>query len=786
MIDRRFMVLAIIVSAVASGSRAWAADLTVPEGTTRTITGIEMWENVRVHGTLIVEDRGFLIATDESTLDGPAAEIIVNDGRVRIEDRFNVGQGSDGYITLNGGLFTVSGTFKFPDRDGGVHRIYLNDGIMWANDIEFQGARDAIMYVGGGVLHLDTIEGGDRDPQQWKDDEYLLAGEGYDEVVIEYVAAGEYTEVSAISADPNLAGSPHPADGATNVAPAVALSWSPGVYAAWHDVYLGTDFNDVNSASDPNTLPGRGRQDANDYTPPELFELQTTWYWRVDEVNGIDLWKGRVWKFTVADFIPVDDFESYDLAANRIHYTWDDGAINGTGSYIDLGTKPFDPVHGPDQSMEYLYDNAGDWGNGYYSEAELPFDGPQDWTVLGMKALTLYFYGDPGNDTNDTEQLYVGLGGSYAEVRYGSNGEDMNDLKLAEWTEWNIAISDFDNPDPVDPCAVTSLFVGFGDRNNNTTAGGDGIAYFDDIRLYPPRCVPKYGPALDFSGNCIVDWPDVEIMVNEWLRTDAQLTTSAPSPGPVGWWKLDDGGGGIAWDDSGNFHDGTIEDSYSWTDGRIGPAALEFMGDGGRILVPDHAQLRPTTKVSASAWAYFSVSQGHSARIVVKGADNNETYALETNGDDAGFYVRDTDSNRFNVNSDDIWRDEWTHLAGTFDGDTNTVILYLNGQEADSRDDADFVSQQGKTLSQDTNDLAIGNRSDATNREFIGSVDDIRVYDYALSAAEVAYLATEGTGYVPLTSQTNLYDQEPAGQKAINLRDLAVLLDYWLLEKLWP
>jgi hypothetical protein len=53
-------------------------------------------------------------------------------------------------------------------------------------------------------------------------------------------------------------------------------------------------------------------------------------------------------------------------------------------------------------------------------------------------------------------------------------------------------------------------------------------------------------------------------------------------------------------------------------------------------------------------------------------------------------------------------------------------------------------------------------------------------------ASEVAYLATDGSGYVPLDSAANLYDVEPAEQKAINLRDIAILLDAWLEEKLWP
>ena len=118
-------------------------------------------------------------------------------------------------------------------------------------------------------------------------------------------------------------------------------------------------------------------------------------------------------------------------------------------------------------------------------------------------------------------------------------------------------------------------------------------------------------------------------------------------------------------------------------------------------------------------------------------------------------------------------------------GDINTIASYVNGQLADSQDDANFV-MQGLTLSQDTNDLGIGNRSDANDRQFEGSIDDIRVYNYGLSAAEVAWIATDGTGYIALTSEANLYDEEPEGAKAINFRDIAVLMDSWGEEKLWP
>jgi hypothetical protein len=264
-----------------------------------------------------------------------------------------------------------------------------------------------------------------------------------------------------------------------------------------------------------------------------MFELNTTYYWRIDEVNDPCVWKGEVWQFTVANFIVVDDFEAYDTGANKIFNTWEDGNVNFTGSFIDLGVEPFDPAHAGNQSMLYVYDNTIKWDwDHYWSDANLPFDSPQDFTDADTKVLTLYFYGDRGNAINDTEQLYVALTGSLAEVRYADDaGQDMNDLKRAEWTEWNIEFSEFSG---VDPCAVTGLSIGFGDRTNTDTVGGEGTVYFDNIRLYPSRCVPSIiKPVGDLSRNCIVDWADVGLAAIQWLRTDANLNP-VTNPGTAG------------------------------------------------------------------------------------------------------------------------------------------------------------------------------------------------------------------------------------------------------------
>ena len=108
---------------------------------------------------------------------------------------------------------------------------------------------------------------------------------------------------------PGTAWGPEPADNVSNVRPDAVLSWSPGYYAVSHDVYFGTSFADVNDAN--NSLPvgssvykGQQVYDSNSYDPCGL-EFGTTYYWRIDEVNEPNIWRGEVWKFTVTEYIVV-------------------------------------------------------------------------------------------------------------------------------------------------------------------------------------------------------------------------------------------------------------------------------------------------------------------------------------------------------------------------------------------------------------------------------------------------------------------------------------------------
>ena len=220
----------------------------------------------------------------------------------------------------------------------------------------------------------------------------------------------------AMRGDPLLAWNPAPANWSTpDVEHAIPLSWSPGDKAAKHDVYLGTDETAVEDADTTTTGIYRGRLDPNSYTPPEALDWGQTYYWRIDEYNtDATVSEGRVWRFTVADYLLVDDFEPYDDYCNRIFYAWPDGwghsgdvtcgvvpyGGNGTGSTVGYLAPPYAEqtiVHGGRQSMPLEYLNDGSTGKALYSETERTFELAQDWTREDVKSLTLWFRGYPAS-----------------------------------------------------------------------------------------------------------------------------------------------------------------------------------------------------------------------------------------------------------------------------------------------------------------------------------------------------------------------------------------------------
>ncbi|MHC4626775.1 MAG: LamG domain-containing protein [Planctomycetota bacterium] len=370
-------------------------------------------------------------------------------------------------------------TAYYPDPADGAESIDLNAELSWAPGF---GAKLHTVYFGDSFDDVNNAAGGAPQGKNTYAPGPLEIAKTY------YWRVDEFDVVTTHKGDvwsfttEGAVGSPNPSNGAVDVEPTRILGWNAGILAASHEVYFGTDADLVKAAT--KTSPeykGPKALGEESYDPGKL-ELETTYYWRIDEVNSPhpdSPWTGNVWSFATGAFLLVDDFESYndidppDPASNRIFDKWIDGFGTTTnGALVGNDLPPYAEqtiVHGGLQSMICRYDNAGKT-----SEATLTLVYPRDWTEEGVAKLSLWVRGNPANAA---DQIYVALNGT-AIVYH----DDASATQLSGWNEWAIDLAAFG----VDLTNVDTITIGIGTKNTPLPGGGQGTMYFDDIRLYRP------------------------------------------------------------------------------------------------------------------------------------------------------------------------------------------------------------------------------------------------------------------------------------------------------------
>ena len=510
---------------------------------------------------------------------------------------------------------------------------------------------------------------------------------------------------------PAQARTPGPALGSTGVLPNATVSWRAGREAAQHTIYMSEDENAVADGLASSSTSGTNSLDLGSFD----IEMGTTYYWRVDEVNEADdvsVWPGPVWSFSTVAALVVDDFEGYrNSSPDRPFQTWLDGfgysadeffpaayGGNGTGAGIghdiwSLSSPYYDgdimetssTIAGSGQSMPFYYTNTG----GTASETSRTFAVPQDWTVGGAKTLSVSFRGTAGN----TGTLYVKINNT--KLTYP---RDASNIAFGAWQAWNIDLSTVNT----NLESITNMAIGV------DGSGASGMVLFDDITLH----------------------------------AEAGEVITPVDPGTSGLVALLAFEGNFN-DSSGNGHIGTV----------VGAGGTQIVSDPDRgqvLSLPGGDDqyveigavgINGTMPRTIGCWAKaantsipdWTLIFGFTGKTVEDGSGGNGShFNIGSLGGPGGIGAHCWGWEETMVSDQEGL--DWHHYAMTYDG--TTIAYFLDGIAMDS----DLAKSNVQDLSTSGDRVFIGSRVTQTS-SFPGNVDDAVIYDRALSAEEILWIA---------------------------------------------
>ncbi|MHC4534448.1 MAG: hypothetical protein ACYS6K_10890, partial [Planctomycetota bacterium] len=241
---------------------------------------------------------------------------------------------ADGTTKYEGNVwsFTIAPKTAYaPEPADGAELVGLNDRLSWQPGF---GAILHSIYFGDNFDDVNNAAGGlPQGNLSYNPGEITMAKTYYwrvDEFEPPFTHKGDVWSFTTVGAVESL----DPVNGAVDVKQTPILTWTPGVFADSHEVYFGADATSLE-------LKASGSLGSESFEPGQL-EWNTTYYWRVDEANSTNAdspWTGPLWSFTTANFLIIDDIESYnDITdgepdSNRIYNAWLDGyddPLNGS------------------------------------------------------------------------------------------------------------------------------------------------------------------------------------------------------------------------------------------------------------------------------------------------------------------------------------------------------------------------------------------------------------------------------------------------------------------------
>jgi len=512
------------------------------------------------------------------------------------------------------------------------------------------------------------------------------------------------------------ASDPKPANMQTDVARDIVLSWTPGIVDARHDVYFGVASQSVNDASRANpqgVLVGQNVS-GNEYDPVGLLEFGRTYYWRVDEVNAVNLniAKGGVWSFTVEPYVypiknivatassaevgmgPENTVNSSGLNANDQHST------ELKDMWLSAGVQPnwiqfaFDKVYKLHELWVWNSNQVIEKVVGFGAKSvtiEYSVDG-NTWTPL---ADVPEFARATGAATyaHDTTVSFGGVSARYVKLSINSSWAGVPQASLSEVRFFYVPVQarepvPVDAATGVDPSVVLSWRAGREAAVHELYFSSDRQAVADGIALAGKPSETSYAPSSLELGRTYY-WKVVE--VNE---------AANPSAWESDVWSFSTRSLSVIDDFEGYTNDSPNRVFQTWIDG-LGFSADEFFpngntGNGTGALVgydPTGGNIMETVIVHGGKQAmpveYNNVNQPYYSEVertwptpqdwTANGAD---TLVLYVRGNPVRFAQTASDAITMSAAGTDIWNtaDEFRFASKHLNGN-GTIIVKVNSIE---------------------------------------------------------------------------------------------------------
>ncbi|PIZ98962.1 MAG: hypothetical protein COX77_02915, partial [Candidatus Komeilibacteria bacterium CG_4_10_14_0_2_um_filter_37_10] len=437
---------------------------------------------------------------------------------------------------------------------------------------------------------------------------------------------------------------------------------------------------------------------------------------------------------------------NYALTAEDIKKDYNQGATTQIGSGVESGSTGAAPVAHwrlDDNTGTSAVDFSGNGSTGTLTNGPtwtvgkigpaVKFDGDNDFISIGdtLGTLTegtvsLWF---KRHTSKPTYQMMFTDGGSQLEICYNTDTLYfyVNNVRVAtssaNSTNWNHVEGTFSETGNFQRLYLNGALV------NSSTYPGDATAAV--------RYLGSRNATFPFDG--VID----EVKVYNYARTTAQVAYDYNRGEPIGYWALDDGSGVATRDFSGNGSSGTLTNA-TWTTSGKYDNAVSFDGAGDCVNVGDPSSGVldfGTGDFSTGAWVYLTSAPGGYVGVLNKGGSGAVGYGINI-GSNSKIYVMiqaTGGTNQGFASTATLATGTWYHILATYDRD-DVMKLYINGV----LDKSNGYSAGNDGSVNNASNLTFGTYSDCGQYFLNGKLDDVRVYNYALTAEQVKQAMIQG------------------------------------------